>query len=150
MGAHLWPDISWHEVEIHWEYSNPGLSSTPAFSGTCSALYFPSQEKTSGGWIIKIKDMFLKKSSEQPIFAKSRKHYPLGYLKSVLKSFTWPFFRVQKPMIVDCFYVSLFFIFWFPSHSWRHASWTEVIWINVLKISSIYFEVNNILLSLGG
>lgn len=47
--------------------------------------------------------MLLKKSSEQPIFSKSIKHFPLGYFKSVFKSLTWPFFRVQKPMIVDWF-----------------------------------------------
>lgn len=101
-------------------------------------------------WITETAEIFLnKKHGSLHLLSWSRKYYLFVYLKSA-SSFTQIFLGYRRLWLLTVLCASLFKNLLVPSHSLRHASWIEVIQINVLKTCSIYFEVNNILLSLGG
>lgn len=75
--------------------------------------------------------MLLNKTHGTPYFSLPKQKILTVYLKSA-SSFTQMFFGVHKPLVVFL-RPNFFFNLYVPSHSLRHASWIEVIQINVLK-----------------
>lgn len=126
------------------------LRSVPRSPANVAFAISEAENNQMREWITEIAEILLNKKHGTPcLLSWSRKYYLFVYLISA-SSFTPIFFGYRCLWLLTILCASLFKNLLVLSHSLRHASWVEVIQIIVLKTCSIYFEVNNILLSLGG